>query len=82
LSIIKTIKSYIDNKKIGELFCETHGTSVELYTDLNNQFDGFKEVLSENYKVQDFYLDGKIMSKDGEPFVEWDTHWVLKDDII
>jgi FkbM family methyltransferase len=82
LSIIKTIKPYIDAKKIGELFCETHGTSVELYAGLNNQFDGFKEVLSENYQVQDFYLDGKLMSKDGEPFVEWDTHWILKDDII
>jgi len=82
LSIIKTIKGYIDNKKIGELFCETHGTSVELYSGLNNQFDGFKEILSENYEVQDFYLDGKLMSKDSEPFVEWDTHWILKDDII
>lgn len=82
LSIIKTIKPYIDSKKIGELFCETHGSSVELYAGLNNQFDGFKEILSENYEVQDFYLDGKLMSKDSEPFVEWDTHWTLKDDNI
>lgn len=82
LSILKTIKSFIDDKKIGELFCETHGTSVELYDGLDNQFDGFKEILSENYEVRDFYLDGKLMSKEGEPFVEWDTHWVLKDDII
>lgn len=82
LSILKTIKTYIDNKQIGELFCETHGTSVELYSGLNNQFSGFKEILSDNYQVKDFYLDGKLMSKDNEPFVEWDTHWVLKDDII
>jgi FkbM family methyltransferase len=82
LDIIKTIQSYINDKKIGELFCETHGSSVELYSGLNNQFYKFKEILSENYEVQDFYLDGKLMSKDGEPFVEWDTHWVLKDDNI
>jgi FkbM family methyltransferase len=82
LSIIKTIESYITDKKIGELFCETHGSSVELYSGLNNQFGGFKEILSSNYKIKDFYLDGKVMSKDSEPFVEWDTHWVLKDDLI
>lgn len=82
LSILKTIKSYIEDRKIGELFCETHGTSVELYSGLNNQFNGFKELLLDNYEVKDFYLDGKLMSKDEEPFVEWDTHWVLKDDII
>jgi FkbM family methyltransferase len=82
LSILKTIKSYIDDKKISEFFCETHAVSVELYSGLNNQFLGFKELLSENYEVKDFYLDGKLVSKDGEPFVEWDTHWILKDDII
>jgi FkbM family methyltransferase len=82
LSILKTIKSYIDNKQIGELFCETHANAVELYSGLDNQFDGFKDLLFENYEVKDFYLDGKLMSKQGEPFVEWDTHWVLKDDII
>jgi hypothetical protein len=41
-----------------------------------------QELLCNNYEVKDFYLDGKLMSKDGEPFVEWDTHWILKDDII
>jgi FkbM family methyltransferase len=82
LSIIKTIKSFVDDRKIGELFCETHGTSVELYSGLYNQFDGFKEILSENYQVKDFYLDGKLVSKETEPFVEWDTHWILKDAVI
>lgn len=82
LSILKTIKSYIDNKKIGELFCETHENNIQLYDSLNNQFDDFKELLSHNYEVQDFYLDGKLVSKDQAPFVEWDTHWTLKNDII
>jgi FkbM family methyltransferase len=82
LSILNTIKTFIDEKKIGELFCETHANSVVLYDGLYNQFDGFKELLSSNYVIKDFYLDGKLMSKDSEPFVEWDTHWVLKDDLI
>lgn len=82
LSILNTIKTFIDEKKIGELFCETHANSVVLYDGLYNQFDGFKELLSTNYVIKDFYLDGKLMSKDSEPFVEWDTHWVLKDDLI
>lgn len=82
LSILKTVKCFIDEKKIGEIFCETHGNSVVLYDQLDNQFDGFKELLSENYDIKDFYLDGKLMSKDSEPFVEWDTHWILKNDII
>lgn len=82
LSILNTIKTFIDGKKIGELFCETHANSVVLYDGLYNQFDGFKELLSSNYVIKDFYLDGKLMSKDSEPFVEWDTHWVLKDDLI
>ena len=82
LSILKTISSFIDEKKIGEIFCETHANSIELYESIYNQYDGFKELLCNNYEVKDFYLDGKLMSKDGEPFVEWDTHWILKDDII
>jgi FkbM family methyltransferase len=82
LSILTTIKSFIDDGKISEIFCETHANSVELYEGLYNQYDGFKELLSHNYEVKDFYLDGKLMSKDGEPFVEWDTHWILKNDII
>lgn len=82
LSILKTIKSFIDERKIGEIFCETHANSIELYSGLYNQFDGFKEILNQNYKIKDFYLDGRLMSKDSEPFVEWDTHWILKNDII
>lgn len=82
LSILKTVKEYIDNKKISEIFCETHGNNVELYDGLSNQFDDFKSLLSDNYYIKDFYLDGKLVSKDSEPFVEWDTHWILKDDII
>lgn len=78
LKILYTLKSFIDDKKIDEIFCETHLDDVQLYDGLKNQYSGFKEILSENYKVKDFYLDGKIVSKQKPPFVEWDTHWILK----
>jgi FkbM family methyltransferase len=78
LAIMQTLKPYIDNKKIDEMFCETHLDGVELYDNLKNEYSGFKELLSTNYKVKDFYLDGRLVSKEVPPFVEWDTHWILK----
>lgn len=78
LAILQTLKPYIDNKKIDEMFCETHLDGVELYGNLKNEYSGFKELLSTNYKVKDFYLDGRLVSKEVPPFVEWDTHWILK----
>lgn len=76
--ILTTIKEYIDNRKIGEIFCETHADGVTLYEGLNNQYQEFVGILSENYYVKDFYLDGKIVPKNTPPYVEWDTHWKLK----
>ena len=34
LLILKTIQEYVDNKKIGQLYIETHGDGVELYLSL------------------------------------------------
>lgn len=82
LKILHTLKSFIDDKKIDEIFCETHLDNVQLYDGLKNQYSGFKEILSKNYKVKDFYLDGKVVSNKKPPFVEWDTHWILKDAIV
>ncbi len=83
LNILKTIREFIDNKKIGELFIETHGNNWILYEGLNNKFDEFKKILSENY---DFIhaslgrLNGKIVSekKIPEDEREWDSYWKLK----
>lgn len=49
LTILKTMKEFVDNKKIGELFIETHGDNSEIYVGLDNQFSKFKEILKKNY---------------------------------
>lgn len=50
LNILKTMKNYIDNKKIGEMFIETHGDGSQIYCGLVNNYSGFKELLSDNYE--------------------------------
>ena len=49
LTILKTMKKFIDEKKIGETFIETHADGSEIYVGLNNQFSGFKKLLDKNY---------------------------------
>jgi FkbM family methyltransferase len=50
LTILKTMKQFIDNKKIGEFFIETHADNSKIYVGLNNQFKGFKKILEKNYE--------------------------------
>lgn len=50
LNILTTMKDYIDNKKIGEMFIETHGDGSEIYHGLDNQYSNFKKLLDENYE--------------------------------
>lgn len=83
LNILKTVKEYTDNKKIGELFIETHANGIELYDGLDNQFEGFKTLLSKNYNFVHASLgsqNGKIVEEkdipEGEK--EWDSYWKLK----
>lgn len=87
LTILKTIKPYIEKRKIKTIFCETHGNGKSLYVDLNNEFDGFKELLSDNYEISYYSFDGECRPKDyvvqdTDPYWwhnEWDTCWVLKE---
>ena len=84
LNILKTLKPFIDDKKIGEMYIETHGNGLYLYDKLDNQFDGFKELLSENYKFVHASLgrlNGKIVEEDDIPAgeYEWDSVWSLKE---
>lgn len=84
LSIVKTMKEYFDNKKVGQMYIETHGDGVELYKGLDNQFGGFKDCLSENYKIQYISLgrlDGKLVQESQIPEgeLEWDTFWEVKE---
>lgn len=50
LNILTTMKDYVDNKKIGEMFIETHGDGSEIYYGLDNQYSNFKKLLNENYE--------------------------------
>jgi len=84
LNIIKTMKKFADEKRIGELFMETHADGHFLYEGLNNQLSGFKEILSENYEFVHASLGaygGRIVTEEnlvpGDP--EFDTYWRLKD---
>lgn len=83
LNILKTIKEYINDKRIGELFIETHGDNIEIYDGLNNQFGGFKELLSENYEFVHASLgsqNGRMVQENDIPKgeKEWDSYWRLK----
>ena len=83
LNVLKTVKDFIDSKKIGELFLETHGNGFELYDGLDNQFDGFKQILSENYEFIHASLgrlNGTIVKEKDIPSDEreWDSYWKVK----
>ena len=91
LNVLKTLKEYVDQKKIGEMFIETHSDGVYLYDKLNNQFSGFKELLSDNYDFVHASLGGRggiIVGEDNlipgdeekekYPTEEWDSYWRLK----
>jgi len=84
LNVLSTIKEYIDDKKIGEMFIETHGDGIFLYKGLDNQFSSFKKLLSENYEfvcASLGRLDGKVVDEnqipDGE--YEWDSLWKVRE---
>ena len=49
LNVLKTMKEFINEKKIGEMYIETHGDGSQIYMGLDNQFSGFKKLLGENY---------------------------------
>lgn len=83
-NVLSTLKKFVNDKKIGEMFIETHGDGIFLYKGLDNQFHSFKKLLEKNY---DFVygslgrLNGKIVKEneipDGE--YEWDSYWRVKE---
>lgn len=83
LNILKTMKEYIDSGSIGELFLETHGNGSFLYEGLDNQFNGFKELLSDNFEFVHASLgchNGRIVKEQDIPSddPEFDSYWRLK----
>ena len=74
--ILKSIESFIENKKIGTIYCETHHDDYHPYVGLSNNFSLFKKLLNTNYKVDYFSCDGIIKkSTDKITDTEWDTCW-------
>ena len=83
-TILSTMKSFIDDKKIDQLYIETHGDGIFLYKGLDNQFSNFKELLSDNYEFVHASLgrlDGKIVKESNIPEgeYEWDSLWNVKE---
>ena len=83
-TILSTMKSFINDKKINQLYIETHGDGIFLYKGLDNQFSNFKELLSENYEFVHASLgrlDGKVVSESDIPEgeYEWDSLWRIKE---
>lgn len=84
LNVLTSIKEFVDNKKIGEMFIETHGNEIFLYKGLDNQFSSFKKILEENYEficASLGRLDGKVVEENEIPEgeYEWDSLWRLKE---
>ena len=83
--ILTTMKEFIDEKRIDELFCETHKDGMELYIGLDNSFSLFKSLLGENYKIShlcyDQYhidIDDLTLLNQMSRWNEWDTSWKLR----
>ena len=83
-TVLSTMKSFIDDKKIHQLFVETHGDGIFLYKGLDNQFSNFKELLSDNYEFVHASLgrlNGKIVNESDIPEgeYEWDSLWHVRE---
>ena len=85
-NILKTLETLINDKKIKTIFTETHKNGHFFYSGMDNQYDNFKKLLEKNYEVAYFSADDKIIDKELDPGEvveanEWDTCWVLKENI-
>jgi FkbM family methyltransferase len=83
-TVMKTLKDYIDSKRIKEICVETHADGTELYTGLYNGKSGFDELLSDSYELCFISLDGKIAQPNHIPndALEWDSIWRVKGDHV
>jgi FkbM family methyltransferase len=81
-NILTSMKTFIDNKQIDEIFSETHKDGVEMYIGLNNQLSKFKELLNENYQISYFSADGHFIDANNfdelSKHNEWDTCWKVR----
>ena len=83
MNVLTTLKEWVDEGKIGELFLETHGNKKNIYHGLENRLSGFKELLSENFDLVHASLGchrGRIVTEENIPpdDPEFDCYWRLK----
>lgn len=83
LNVLKTLSTYIKNKKIGSISSETSKNEYEnIYNFGDNSESGFKELLDENYylvgKGWENLEDGKFNDVN-EEWWEMDCKWNLKE---
>lgn len=83
LNILKTMKPFLDERRIYKLQHETFSDNKVLYEGLDNSFSKFKELLIPNYRIEKIEMERTnttIHSESELPVEEWewDTYWVLK----
>ncbi len=84
LEALKTLKSYIDKRRIKNITCEvTKNSHQKIYGDLpDNSKNGFDLLLGENYECVasgwGILADGKFDEVPGE-WLEMDCKWRVKD---
>jgi FkbM family methyltransferase len=82
LNVLKTLSSFIKNKKIGSISCETSKDEYEnIYNLGDNSESGFKELLEENFylvsKGWENLEEGEYLDVN-EEWWEMDCKWKLK----
>ena len=82
LTVLKTVSSWIKNKKIGSITCETSkDTYQNIYELGDNSESGFKKLLDKNYylaaKGWGILQDGEFIDVDKD-WWEMDCKWKLK----
>ena len=90
LTVLKTMKPFIEAGEIDRLQLETHGDNQKCYVGLTNDLSSFKELLSENYEI-DYISLGRLnnrrVSEEGleampnqndKGELEFDVTWKLK----
>jgi len=79
--ILSPLKGLFEERRIKEIFCETHADGVEMYLGLDNSFSKFKELLSPFFHISYFSCDGVFLEVEKEKelknYLEWDTCWKL-----
>jgi FkbM family methyltransferase len=83
--VLETLKSLINDKKIEELFMETHNDLNPYYYEAKNHVTDFTRILSENYKINYISSDSRLLNEtEANNFLnnvnigEADIHWSLK----